>query len=442
MTNSSVNGGGPASGSDKTEGPAGEGTGRVIGGLGEASRPVDQILEDLKVERGGDLDWRGGKAFSLVYNSDDPELERLQHAVASMFLHENALNPFRYQTLLRMEGELLDMAKGLFGANHAALSSGGTESIFLAVQTARDHAAARGVTSPRLVCAITAHPAFAKACHYLGVQMITTPTSSDGRADPQAIADAIDDSTILVVASSPCYPFGVIDPVEQIAAIALEKDVLCHVDACLGGYLLPFWEALGEEVPAWDFRVEGVTSMSADIHKYGYSFKGVSTVLYRDHDLYQRQIFMYDSWPGGLYASSSSAGTRPGSPIAAAWATLTHLGVEGYLRLDQRVLNATRGLRAAVDAAEGLKVTSNPDMSVFEFGVDPDSPQPADIDVVADVMDDLGWNLDRQQGGLHVMTSPGHDRAVEAFTRDLAVAAVAQGEARSGSHVYGGVVES
>ncbi|MGB6057252.1 MAG: aminotransferase class V-fold PLP-dependent enzyme [Microthrixaceae bacterium] len=427
-----------------TDGPGewGSGTSQAIGGLGGASRPVDEILAELEVERAGDLDWRGGKAFSLVYNSDDPELERLQHSVASMFLHENALNPFRYQTLLRMEGELLGMAKGLFGANHAALSSGGTESIFLAVQTARDHAAARGVTSPRLVCAITAHPAFAKACHYLGVEMVTTPTTADGRADPDAMAGAMDDSTILLVASSPCYPFGVIDPVTEIAALAQERGVLCHVDACLGGYLLPFWEALGEDVPPWDFRVEGVTSMSADIHKYGYSFKGTSTVLYRDHDLYQHQIFMYDAWPGGLYASSSSAGTRPGAPIAAAWATLAHLGVEGYMRLDQRVLNATRGLRHAVDSVDGLKITSNPDMSVFEFGTDPESDRPADIDVVADVMDDRGWNLDRQQGGLHVMASPGHDKAVDAFMVDLADAAATSGEARSETHVYGGVVES
>ncbi len=437
MTNTASSAGGPTAESVET----GKDPARQIGGLAGPSRPVDDILEELRVERVGDLDWRGGKAFSLVYNFDDPELERLQHSVASMFLHENALNPFRYQTLLRMEGELLDMAKGLFGANHAALSSGGTESIFLAVQTARDHAAARGVTAPRLVCAITAHPAFAKACHYLGVEMVTTPTGSDGRADPQAISDAIDGSTALVVVSSPCYPYGVIDPVEEVAAIAQAKGVLCHVDACLGGYLLPFWEALGEDVPAWDFRVEGVTSMSADIHKYGYSFKGTSTVLYRDHDLYQRQIFMYDSWPGGLYASSSSAGTRPGAPIAAAWATLTHLGAEGYLKLDQRVLDATRGLRQAVELTDGLRITSDPDMSVFEFGVDPEAAEPVNIDVIADVMDDRGWNLDRQQGGLHVMASPGHDKVVEEFATDLAAAVTTDGEARAGNHVYGGVVE-
>lgn len=421
---------------------AGEGTGveRPIGGLDKAGTPVDEIIDELRSERVDDLDWRGGKAFSLVYNADDAELERLQHTIASMFLHENALNPFRYRTLLRMEAEILEMAKGLFGAGHAGLTSGGTESIFLAVQTARDHVRERGVGNPNLVCAITAHPAFAKACHYLGVELRTTPTSPDGRADPDALAGRTDSSTALVVASAPCYPYGVIDPVEQIAALAAENGVLCHVDACLGGYLLPFWEALGESLPSWDFRVEGVTSLSADIHKYGYSFKGTSTVLYRDSDLYQKQIFMYDAWPGGLYASSSSAGTRPGAPIAAAWATMRHLGVEGYLRLDRRVLDATKGFMQSVRDMPGLAITSDPDMSVFEFGVDRQSSEGLDIDVVADAMDDMGWNLDRQQGGLHVMISPGHDHSVSAFAADLAEAVKRRAAARDANHTYGGVV--
>ncbi|MCB1256116.1 MAG: aspartate aminotransferase family protein [Microthrixaceae bacterium] len=418
-----------------------DGLKRIPGGLSTTGTPVDEILEDLRLERSGDLDWRGGRAFSLVYNADDPELERLQHEVAAMFLHENALNPFRYQTLLRMEGEILEMAKGLFGAGHAALTSGGTESIFMAVQTARDDARARGVTNPNLVCAITAHPAFAKACHYLGVEMVTTSCASDGRADPNAFAGAINDSTALIVASAPCYPYGVIDPIEEIASLARRTNKLFHVDACLGGYILPFWEALGEQVAPWDFRVEGVTSMSADIHKYGYSFKGTSTVLYRDHDLYQRQIFMYDAWPGGMYASASSAGTRPGAPIAAAWATLTHLGVDGYMRLDRRVLNATRGFRSAISDVAGLDVTSNPDLSVFEFGLAPDAPEDLDIAVIGDAMDDRGWNLDRQQGGLHVMLSPGHDRSVDAFRVDLAEAVTHRGAARDADHVYGGVVD-
>lgn len=402
--------------------------------------PADELLAELREERAHDLDWKGGRAFSLVYHTDDDELVRLQHEVASMFLHENALNPFRYRTLLRMERELIDMASALFGAGRATLSSGGTESIFLAVQTARDHARANGVLSPTLLCSATAHPAFAKACSYLDVEMVKLPVGDDGRADPERYAAAIDGRTAVVVVSAPCYPFGVIDPVEPIAAIAAERGVLCHVDACLGGYLLPWWERLGQPVPPWDFRVEGVTSMSADLHKYGYSFKGVSTVLYRDDELYRRQIFMYDDWPGGLYASASSAGTRPGAPIAGAWATMTHLGAAGYLRLAGRVLDATTTFLRGIESIDGLRVTSDPDMSVFEFGADPHSPNPPEIEAVGDRMDDRGWNLDRQQGGLHLMVSPGHDKVAAQFVSDLADSVSDHGTARGGEHVYGGVV--
>ena len=404
-------------------------------------RGVDELLDEMRVEREGDLDWRGGKAFSLVYNTDDPELEKLQHEVAGMFLHENALNPFRYATLLRMEGEVVAAARSLFGAGAGSLSSGGTESIFLAVQTARDHARARGVMAPELVCARTAHPAFAKACKYLDVTQRFTEVGSDGRADPDAIAAAIGPDTALVVASAPGYPFGVIDPVTEIAAIAAERDVLCHVDACLGGWLLPFWEQLGQEVPPWDFRVEGVTSLSADIHKYGYCYKGISTINYRDPELYQRQVFMYDDWPGGLYASASAAGTRPAPPIAGAWATINHLGSDGYLRLARRVLAATEGFLAAVDQADGVRAEPSPDMSVFQIAVDPDSDRPVDIEAVGDRMDERGWNMDRQQGGLHVMLSPGHDKVAELFGSDLQASVADQGSASGKEHTYGGVVD-
>ena len=408
-------------------------------GLPDRGTPGAVLLEGLTAERSDDLDWRGGKAFSLVYNTDDPELEELQHRVAEDFLHENALNPFRYRTLLHMERELVDMSTTLFGASAGSLSSGGTESIFLAVQTARDHARAMGNMDPQLVCAETAHPAFAKACKYLDVAQVRTPVTPDGRADPAAIEAALTDDTALLVVSAPCYPYGVVDPVTEVAAMAAERDILCHVDACLGGWMLPFWEELGEDVQPWDFRVEGVTSLSADIHKYGYCFKGVSTINYRDPELYQRQVFMYDEWPGGLYASASAAGTRPGSPIAAAWATLKHLGSEGFLRLGSRVQEATHGFLAAVESVDGLRVHPRPDMSVFQFQADPGSGVRVDIEAVGDRMDERGWALDRQQGGLHVMLSPGHDKVVEAFAADLAASVADQGSASGAEHTYGGV---
>ena len=409
--------------------------------MGDTSFPTvgrskDDLLAELADLRRGDLDWRAGRAFSLVYHADEPELEELLHAVANEFLHENALNPFRYRTLLKMETEVIDFAKDLFGAGAGSMSSGGTESIFQAVFTAREWARARGNGHPTLVCTDTAHPAFAKACHYLDVEMIRLDHGVDGRAVPALYDEAIDERTALLVASAPCYPYGVIDPVIDIAAIAAEQDLLCHVDACLGGWMLPWWERLAQPVPSWDFRVEGVTSLSADIHKYGYVFKGASTITYRDRDLFQHQIFMYDSWPGGLYASSTAAGTRSGAPIAGAWAAINHLGTDGYLRMAARVLDATTRMKAGIEAIDGLAITGEPDMSVFEFGSDVH-----DMDAVCDQMDDRGWNLDRQQGGLHLMLAPGHDRVVDEFCADLAASVASYGEARGTDHVYGGVVE-
>jgi len=398
-------------------------------------RSGDDLLAELTELRQGDIDWRGGKAFSLVYNTDDADLEHVLHEVAAMFLHENALNPFRYKTLLKMEREVIGMGCDLFGAGHGAITSGGTESIFLAVQTARDAARARGVTNPTLVCTDTAHPAFAKACHYLDVEMVRLDHGPDGRGVPEHYAAAIDERTALVVASAPCYPFGVIDPVPAISALGAEAGTLCHVDACLGGWLLPWWAELGRPVPSWGFENPGVTSMSADIHKYGYTYKGASLVMYRDRELLDHQIFMYDSWPGGLYASSSAAGTRPGGPIAGAWTAISHLGRDGYLRLAARVAEATDRFRAGIAEIDGLEVTSDPDLSIFEFG-----SSTLDMDAICDVMDDRGWNLDRQQGGLHIMVAPGHDRVVDAFVADLADAAANHGEARGTDHVYGGVV--
>ncbi|MGI9641892.1 MAG: pyridoxal phosphate-dependent decarboxylase family protein, partial [Acidimicrobiia bacterium] len=281
--------------------------------LPDHGRDADELRHLLAEWQADDIDWKGGRAFSLVYNADDPVLESLQHDVASRFLHENALNPFVYPSLLRMEQEVVAVAAELFGTDPQAgtMTSGGTESIFLAVYTAREEAATRGVEQPQLVLASTAHPAFTKAAHYLGVEEIRVPVGVDLRADVDAMAAEVGADTALVVGSAPCYPYGVIDPITEIAQLAMANDTLCHVDACLGGWLLPFWEAIGEPVPPWNFAVEGVTSISADIHKYGYCFKGASVVIYRDVATKRRQHFLFDGWPGGLYGSATTAGTRP-----------------------------------------------------------------------------------------------------------------------------------
>jgi glutamate/tyrosine decarboxylase-like PLP-dependent enzyme len=405
----------------------------------QRGRPVDELVADMRGRRGDDADWRGGRTFSLVYNATDPELERLHRAVAHEYLSENYLNPFAFPSLLQMEREVVAMGADLLGGDPRAgkLTSGGTESLFLAVQVARDHARqVRGIPEPAIVVPSTAHPAFAKACHYLDVDEVRVPVAADGRADVAATAAAVDalgGRAALVVGSAPCYPYGVVDPITDLAALAAERDVLCHVDACLGGWLLPFLGRLGEPLPPWDLRVPGVTSLSADIHKYGWSFKGVSLLLHAREDLLRHQYFLFDGWPGGLYGSATTAGTRPGAPIAAAWATVSHLGEEGYLRLTAAVRDAAARLRAGVEAIDGLRITGDPVPGLMEVGSDT-----LDVGAVADVMDDRGWHLDRQQGGLHAILSPSHVPVVDRFLADLTDAVAAHGESRGVAARYGG----
>jgi glutamate/tyrosine decarboxylase-like PLP-dependent enzyme len=413
-------------------------------------RPVDDLVAEMRAGRGEDADWRGGRTLSLVYNAADPELERLHEAVAREYLHENYLNPFAFPSLMRMEREVVAMGADLLHGNPRGgkLTSGGTESLFLAVQVARDHARRqRGIAEPRVVLPSTAHPALAKACHYLDVAEVRVPVSADGRADLAATAAAVDDRTALVVGSAPCYPYGVVDPIPELAALAAGRGALCHVDACLGGWLLPFLERLGEPIPPWDLRVEGVTSLSADVHKYGWCFKGASLLLHRDEDLLRLQYFLYDGWPGGLYGSATTAGTRPAAPIAAAWATINHLGMEGYLRLAGQVRDASARLRAGIEAIDGLQVTGDPVPGVLEISAAAAPAGPpsraggtvVDLSAVGDVMDDRGWHLDRQQGGLHAIVSPSHGEVADRFVADLADAVATHGESRGVEARYGGV---
>jgi sphinganine-1-phosphate aldolase len=406
----------------------------------ERGRSPAELLAEVDRLAAGDIDWRGGRAFSLVYNVDDDEHEHLLAEVAARFLHDNALNPFKYPSLLQMELDLIAMACSLFGTapDAGALTSGGTESIFLAVQVARDHARSqRGIPEPRLVTPTTAHPAFAKAAKYLDVEHVIVPVADDGRADVAATAAAIDDRTGLVVGSAPCYPYGVIDPIEELAAQAMEKGVLFHTDACLGGWLLPWWERLGGVVPPWDFRVPGVTSLSADVHKYGYSFKGASIVAYRSRDLLRRQHFWYDDWPGGLYASGTSAGTRPAPPIAGAWAAVNHLGIDGYMRLTSVVRDTARRIRSGVAGIDGIAVSGDDTLGLPIMEIRAERPD-VDMAGVGDIMDARGWNLDRQQGGLHLMLSPFHARIVDEFVADLADAVAAHTTSETAAR-YGGI---
>lgn len=387
--------------------------------------PKEQILETMQTLRRNDVKWRDGRVFSLVFNAGD-EIAGLQKEAYTLFLSENALNPTAFPSLRQLETEVVSMSASLLGGDENVvgnLTTGGTESLLLAVKTARDWGRARkGITSPEMVLPATAHPAFEKAAHYFDVKPIHVPARSDFRADPAAMQDAVTPRTVLVVGSAPSYPQGVVDPIPEIARIARKHDILCHVDACVGGFMLPFARRLGYPIPDFDFRIPGVTSMSADLHKYGYAAKGASVILYRDREIRRHQFFVYTDWSGGIYPSPTMTGTRAGGAIAAAWAVMNYLGEEGYLALADTVMKAVAKLRSGIAAIEGLKVLGNPDMSVLAIGADG-----LDVYEVADEMTLRGWHMDRQQfpPSLHLTVVPAHARTADDFLRDLSVAAAA-----------------
>jgi len=405
--------------------------------LPEKGIPRDELLARMRERKRADADWRGGRTFSLVYPAGE-DVDELLREAAELYLFENALNPFRFPSLRQMEDEVVAIAAELLHAGPAAggaMTSGGTESILMGVKTARERARTeRGVTKPELVAPVSAHPAFAKAAHYLGLELRQVPLRPDFRADVDEARKLINENTALVVGSAPNYPFGVVDPIPELAALAAERGIAFHTDSCLGGFLLPFLEALGEKVPPFDFRVPGVSTMSADVHKYGYCIKGASVILHRDKaHLHQHQLFLFDRWPGGTYGSFAMAGARPSAPIAAAWAVLHGLGREGYLRLAREVRDTTRKLRQGIDAIPGLRVIGDPAMSVLAFGSDA-----FDVFAVGDAMDAKGWHLDRQKGpsALHIMVSPEHAKIADRFLTDLREAARAPGQSKGGEARY------
>ena len=305
------------------------------------------------------------------------------------------------------------------------LTTGGTESLLMTVKAARERGRReRGITDAEMVLPTSAHAAFEKAAHYFGVKSVRVPVGDDYRADVDAMAGAITDRTVLVVGSAPQYPQGVIDPIEAIAALAAERDISCHVDACMGGITLPMLERLGEPVPPWDFRVDGVTSISVDLHKFGYAAKGASVIVHRTKDLRSYQTFFTDNWTGGAYGSSAVLGTKSVGPWAAAWAVMQYLGEDGYLRLTKQARDATRRLVDAIRAQPGLVVRGEPEVTLVAFGSDDDA---LDIYAVADALRQRGWYLDRQDPppSLHATVNAVHAAVMDRFVEDL-VAAVGQ----------------
>ncbi|NLF64913.1 MAG: aspartate aminotransferase family protein [Chloroflexi bacterium] len=392
-------------------------------GLPRHGRSREELLQEMRALRSSDVNWQDGRVFSLVFPAGGEALQLLKDAY-TLYFSENALNPTAFPSLRRMETEVIAMSATLLGSQGQVvgnMTSGGTESILMAVKTARDWARAErpDITAPEMVLPRSAHPAFDKAGHYFGVRAVHTPLTPDFQADVAAIRQAITPNTILLIGSAPSYPQGVVDPIPELAALAQEHGLLCHVDACVGGFMLPFVRRLGYPVPEFDFAVPGVTSLSADLHKYGYAAKGASLILYRDAALRRHQLFAYTDWPGGIYASPTMGGTRPGGAIAAAWAIMNYLGEEGYLKLAGEVMAVTRQIQDGVAAIAGIEVLGRPVMSVMALG-----SSKVNVYEVGDEMGLRGWHLDRQQfpPSLHLTINPAHVRQTDAFLHDLQAA--------------------
>ena len=391
--------------------------------LPRQGRPVDDVIEDLRAKRAGDIRWAEGRAFSLVFDGG-PSVHDVAEQAARMFLHENALNTAAFPSLAQIQSEVVGWTAALLhGPETAAgfLTSGGTESIQCAVLAAHERGRAeRGVTAPEIVVAESAHAAFHKSAHMFGMGIVVTPVREDWTADVEAMADAVGPDTVLVVGSAPQYPQGVVDPVPEIAALAATVDANCHVDACMGGFVLPFAEQLGRPVAPWDFRVDGVHSISADIHKLGYAPKGVSVILHRTKQLRAYQTFAFDGWLGGFYASPNLQGTRSGLPMAAAWAVMQHLGVEGYLERTRATLDAADRMRAGIAALDGLRVLGEGGLHLIAVAADP--PHAVDVFALGDALGRRGWFHDRQgpPDSLHSTVSYANAAVVDEWLADLA----------------------
>jgi glutamate/tyrosine decarboxylase-like PLP-dependent enzyme len=406
---------------------------------------TDEVVAALTAKRADDARWQDGRTFGMVYDGG-PEVHEVAEAVAAMFLHDNALNTAAFPSLASIQSEVVAACTDLFhGGEEAAgfMTSGGTESILMAVKAARERGRAeRGITEPEMVLADSAHAAFHKAAHYFGVTARKVPVGPDYRADVDAMAAEINANTILVVGSAPQYPQGVIDPIPELAALAAAAGANFHTDACMGGFVLPFMEELGELVPPWDFRVDGVTSISADLHKLGYAPKGASVIIHRTKALRRYQTFVFDDWLGGFYASPGIQGTRPALPMACAWAVLHHLGIDGYLRLTRTAIETAQRMAAGVRSIEGLRVVGDPEAHIVTMASAlSDTGVPVlDIFAVGDALRQRGWFLDRQgpPDSLHATVSPGNAPVIETYLRDLAevVTEVGRAEANDRSTSY------
>lgn len=386
---------------------------------GEGWQAIEAALHSTKQD---DIDWRGGRLAVYTYYRDE-ELLRVAQQAYLLFFNENALGKRAFPSLARLEDDVIAMGLSLLNAPAGAggvFTSGGTESIFLACAAARNARPVKG--RPKIVACETLHATFSKAASFLGMEVVRTPMRPDFSADPAALEAAIDADTVMIAASAPGYSHGRFDPVAEIGEVAARHGLWFHVDACVGGFLAPFVARLGHPVPVFDFRVPGVTSMSADLHKYGMTAKGASLLLVRDAALKRHHSFTFDGWPRGVYATETFSGSRPAGSIAAAWAVMRYLGDEGYMRNAQLIMDAKADLIAGIEAIAGLEVVRPSDLCMVLYR----STDPAlDLDALAERLGARGWFVGRnvKPKSIHLALNPVHASNGDVYLRDLRAAA-------------------
>ncbi|XP_032409401.1 sphingosine-1-phosphate lyase 1 isoform X2 [Xiphophorus hellerii] len=387
-----------------------------------------QVMEKIKeYQTLNDVQWDKGCVSGAVYWGDET-LTKLLVKVYGDFAWSNPLHPDIFPGVRKMEAEVVRMSCSLFngGPNSCGtVTSGGTESILMACKAYRDLAYERGVTFPEILAPVSVHAAFDKAAHYFGMKLVHIPLDQKTmKVDVKAMRRAISKNTAMLVCSAPQFPHGILDPVEEVAKLAVRYDVPLHVDACLGGFLIVFMEKAGYSLAPFDFRVKGVTSISADTHKYGYAPKGSSVILYSDKKYRQYQYFVAPDWQGGIYASPSVAGSRPGGIIAACWATMMYMGESGYVDATKKIIGTARKIRNEMRKIKGVFVFGNPEVSVVAIG-----SEDFDIFRLSNALTSKGWNLNTLQfpSSIHLCctvlhTQPGvADRFIQEVKEEVAI---------------------
>jgi len=390
----------------------------------KTGRPAQQILAELHTLRKNDINWRSGRLFSYVYPAE-PEAENLIKQAYTEYLSENGLDPTAFPSLMHMENEIMDFLRTMLQGDAETvghLTTGGTESLLLSVKTARDRARAeKGITEPEIILPYTVHSSFYKACSYFNVKPVTVPVAADMRADTEAMRRAVTPNTIMLVASAPSYAFGVIDPIEELGLLALEKNIPLHVDSCIGGLLLAGMRLAGMQVRPWDFSVPGVTSISLDLHKYGYAAKGCSVLMHRNHAHRKYQYFVCTDWTGYSIVNPTMLSSKTGGPTAGAWAVLNYYGEEGYARLARETMHTVKQIRSGIEAIPGLHIVSDPEASLIDFVTDSD----INIFELNDELDELGWKVQLQlasdvcPANIHLTINRSHTGVETEFLRDL-----------------------